>query len=259
MIAFAAKQEIAELHYTYARGLDGQDWATFASVFDDEIESDFSRWGMGDRTTMARDDFAAVVRFLFSTKNLVTQHYMTNFSITVDGDRADGEVYVFARHKIGSEIMDLNAFYRCRYRLTGAGWKIASIALHPRWDQGADVIKFFQLPDPQPSGRLHLFVTATPILEHHDALERYVGGVIPLLMQAGGSAPMIIKEDETLVGASGTFMSMIVTFPDADAAAAARAVFDSQEYAALVADRDLAFSEMNISFYSDMPQTPTGG
>ncbi|MEO1020331.1 MAG: nuclear transport factor 2 family protein, partial [Pseudomonadota bacterium] len=72
MTAFAAKQEIAELHYTYARGLDEQDWATFASGFDAEIESDFSRWGMGNKMSIARDDFAAVVSFLFSTKNLVT-------------------------------------------------------------------------------------------------------------------------------------------------------------------------------------------
>ena len=259
MTDLEAKQAISELHYKYARGLDAQDWTTFASIFDDEVEGDFSRWGMGNKTTMARDDFAKLVRFLFSTKNLVTQHYMTNFLIEVDGDGASGDVYVFARHKIGSEIMDLNAFYRCTYRLTDAGWKITSIALHPRWDQGADVIKFFQLPDPQPSGRAHLFVTATPILEQHDALERYVGGVIPLLMQAGGSEPMIIKEDETLVGASGTFMSMIVTFPNSNAAEAARAVFNSPEYAALVPDRELAFSKMNISFYSDMPQAPAGG
>ncbi|MEM6497477.1 MAG: nuclear transport factor 2 family protein [Pseudomonadota bacterium] len=259
MTDVAAKNEIAELHYKYARGLDEQDWATFASIFDDEVEGDFSRWGMGQKTTMGRDDFTALVRFLFSTKNLVTQHYMTNFLINVDGDNASGDVYVFARHKIGSEIMDLNAFYRSTYRLTDAGWKIASIALHPRWDQGGDVIKFFQIPDPQPSGRAHLFVTATPILEQHDALERYVGGIVPMLMQAGGSAPMIIKEDETLVGTSGTFMSMIVTFPTSEAAAAARAVFDSPEYNALVPDRDLAFSKMNISFYSDMPQASTGG
>lgn len=258
MTDLEAKQEISELHYKYARGLDGQDWATFASIFDDEIESDFSGWGMGDKMTMARDDFASLVRFMFSTKNLKTQHYMTNFLIEVNGDRAEGDVYVFARHKLGSEIMDLNAFYRCSYRLTDAGWKIAAIALHPRWDQGADVIKFFQLPDPQPSGRAHLFVTATPILEQHDALERYVGGIVPMLMQAGGSAPMIIKEDETLVGTSATFMSMIVTFPNSASAAAARAVFDSPEYEMLVPDRDLAFSKMNISFYSDMPHAPAG-
>ncbi len=259
MTDLEAKQEISELHHKYARGLDAQDWATFASIFDDEIESDFSRWGMGEKMRLPREEFTNVVRFLFSTKNLVTQHYMTNFLIEVEGDRAKGDVYVFARHKIGSEIMDLNAFYRCNYRLTDDGWKITSVSLHPRWDQGGDVIKFFQLPDPQPSGRAHLFVTATPILEQHDALERYVGGIIPMLLQAGGSEPMIIKEDETIVGTSGTFMSMIVTFPNANAADAARAVFDSEEYAALVPDRDLAFSRMNISFYSDMPQAPAGG
>ncbi|MEM9494269.1 MAG: DUF1330 domain-containing protein, partial [Myxococcota bacterium] len=105
------------------------------------------------------------------------------------------------------------------------------------------------------SSKTYLFVTATPILEHHDALERYVEKIIPMLMGAGGSPPMIIKQDESIVGHTDTFMSMIVTFPDPESARAARAVFNSDEYAALVPDRDKAFSKMNIAFYSDMPQS----
>lgn len=248
------KQAIAELHYKYAAGIDKQDWALFRSVFDDRVVGDFSKWGMGARAEMSGDDLTGLVRYLFSTKGLVTQHYMTNFLIEVDGDVAHGDAYVFARHKLGEEVMDLNAYYTCDYVKTAAGWRIRSITLNPRWDEGADVISFFQLPDPAPSGKAYLFVTATPILEHHDALEAYVSGIIPMLMKAGGSPPMIIKRDEAIVGRSDTFMSMIVTFPDPEAAAAGRAVFDSPAYAALVPHRDRAFSKMNIAFYSDMPQ-----
>ncbi len=249
-----AKQEIGELHYRYARGIDTQDWATFRSVFHDTVVGDFSKWGMGDRAEMPGDAFAGLVQFLFSTKGLVTQHYMTNFLIEVDGNTARGDTYVFARHKIGHEVMSLNAMYTCDYVKGAHGWRISTITMTPRWDEGADVIRFFQLPDPAPTGRHYLFVTATPVLAHHDALERYVGGIIPMLMQAGGSPPMIIKQDETVVGHSETFMSMIVTFPSTEVSDRARAIFDSAAYAALVPDRDRAFSKMNIAFYSDMPQ-----
>lgn len=249
-----AKQEIAELHYRYARGIDQQDWAVFRSVFHDTVVGDFSRWGMGDRAEMPGDAFTGLVQFLFSTKGLVTQHYMTNFLIDVDGDTAHGDTYVFARHRIADAVMSLNAMYTCDYVKGENGWKISTITMIPRWDEGADVISFFQLPDPAPTGRHYLFVTATPVLAHHDALERYVGGIIPMLMQAGGAPPTIIKQDESIVGHTDTFMSMIVTFPTPDAARAARAIFDGDAYAALVPDRDRAFSKINIAFYSDMPQ-----
>lgn len=249
-----AKQEIAELHYKYAKGIDTKDWSLFRSVFHDRVLGDYSKWGMGAPAEMSGDDFAALVRLLFSTKGLVTQHYMTNFIIEVDGDTAQGDTYVFARHKLGNEVMSLNAVYTSKYVKADGGWKIASIVMTPRWDEGADVIKFFQIPDPKPSDKTYLFVTATPVMEHHDALERYVGGVIPMLMKAGGSPPKIIKQDESIVGHTETFMTMIVEFAGEDSAKAARAIFQSDAYAALVPDRDKAFSKMNIAFYSDMPR-----
>lgn len=248
-----AKQAITELHYKYAQGIDKKDWTTFRSIVNERVYGDFSKWGMGAPGELSADQMTGMVQGLFSKEGLVTQHYMTNFLIDVEGDQAHGEVYVFARHKLGDEVMNLNAYYICDYVKTETGWKISSIEMIPRWDEGADVIRFFNLPDSNPTGKTYLFVTATPILEHHDALERYVGGVIPLLMQAGGSVPKIIKQDKSLVGYTETFMSMIVEFDGEDAGKAAMAVFESDAYEALVSDREKAFSKMNIAFYSDMP------
>lgn len=254
MEELAAKQAIIELHYKYALGIDKKDWTTFRTIVHDRVYGDFSKWGMGAPGELSADEMTAMVQGLFSKEGLVTQHYMTNFLIDVVEDMAHGEVYVFARHKLGEEVMNLNAYYICDYIKTGEAWKISSIEMIPRWDEGADVIRFFNLPDPKPTGKTYLFVTATPILEQHNALERYVGGVIPMLMQAGGSAPKIIKQDYSVVGHTDTFMSMIIEFNGEDANKAARAVFESEAYAALVPDRDKAFSKMNIAFYSDMPQ-----
>jgi uncharacterized protein (DUF1330 family) len=250
----AAKQAIIELHYKYAQGIDKKDWKTFRTIIHDRVYGDFSKWGMGAPGELSADEMTGMVQGLFSKEGLVTQHYMTNFLIDVNGDKAHGEVYVFARHKLGEEVMNLNAYYICDYVKTEEGWKIYSIEMIPRWDEGEDVVRFFNLPDANPTGKTYVFVTATPILEQHDALERYVGGVIPMLMQAGGSQPKIIKQDHSVVGHTDTFMSMIVEFNGAEAGEAARAVFDSEAYAALVPDRDKAFSKMNIAFYSDMPQ-----
>lgn len=251
----AAKQAIVELHYKYAQGIDKKDWSTFRSIVHDRVYGDFSKWGMGAPDELSVDEMTAMVQGLFSKEGLVTQHYMSNFLIDVDGDKAHGEVYVFARHKLGEEVMNLNAYYICDYVKTDKGWKISSIEMIPRWDEGADVIKFFNLPDSKPTGKTYLFVTATPILEHHDALERYVGGIIPMFMQAGGSEPKIIKQDHSVVGHTDTFMSMIIEFNEESSSKAAKAVFESEAYAALVPDRDKAFSKMNIAFYSDMPQS----
>ncbi len=250
----AAKQAITELHYKYAQGVDKKDWKTFKSIFHDKVYADYSKWGMGAPTEMSDKDYTHLVQFLFAKEGLVTQHYMTNSLITVDGDTAQGDTYVFARHKIGKEVMSLNALYTCEYLRTANGWKINSIEMTPRWDEGADVVKFFNIPDPNPSKKSYLFVTATPIMKHHDALERYVGGIIPMLMQAGGLPPKIIKQDQSVVGHQDTFMTMIVEFPDEVSSNAAKAIFKSEVYNSLVPDRDKAFSKMNISFYSDMPQ-----
>jgi len=250
----AAKQEIAELHYKYAEGVDKKDWKTFQSIFHDKVYADYSKWGMGAPIEMSKEDYTHLVQFLFAKEGLITQHYMTNFLITVSEDKAWGDTYVFARHKIGNEVMSLNAFYTCNYLHTSNGWKISSIEMTPRWDEGEDVVKFFNIPDSNPTKKSYLLVTATPIMEHHDALERYVGGIIPMLMQAGGLPPKIIKQDLSLVGHQDTFMSMIVEFPDETSSKAAKAIFKSEAYNRLVPDRNKAFSKMNISFYSDMPQ-----
>lgn len=254
MESILAKQEIAELHYKYAQGIDKKNWEVFRSVFDDEVTADYSKWGMGGPMVMSGDEYVQLVEYLFSTEGLVTQHYMTNSLLTINNNEAEGDTYVFARHKKGDQVMNLNAFYTCRYAKRESGWKITSIQMTPRWDEGDDVVNFFQIPDSNPSQKTYLFVTATPIMEHHDALDRYVHAVIPMLMGAGGGAPKIIKQDKSVVGHTDTFMTMIVEFEGEDSKKAAHAVFESEEYAALVPDRDKAFSKMNIAFYSDMPQ-----
>ena len=250
----AAKQAITELHYQYAQGIDKKDWKIFQSIFHDKVFADYSKWGMGAPSEMSNEEYTQLVQFLFAKEGLVTQHYMTNSIIDVDGETAQGDTYVFARHKLGKEIMSLNAFYTCTYLYTDNGWKISSIEMTPRWDEGADVVKFFNIPDSNPSEKTYLFVTATPIMEHHDALERYVSGIIPMFIQAGGLAPKIIKQDLSIVGNQDTFMTMIVEFPTVKSGLAAKAIFQSEAYNNLVPDRDKAFSKMNISFYSDMPQ-----
>ncbi|MEM1340261.1 MAG: nuclear transport factor 2 family protein [Bacteroidota bacterium] len=250
-----AKQEIAELHYKYAQAIDKNDWALFQSIVDKEIIVDYSRWGMGGPVTMTNFEYADLVKHLFSTESLSTQHYMTNPLVEmVDETNAKGEAYVYARHYRNNEIMSLNAYYACEYKKTNSGWLFTSIEMNPRWDEGADVVNFFQIPDTNPTGKTYLFVTATPIMKNHESLERYVKGVIPMLLKAGGSKPKIIKQDKSVAGHTDTFMSMIVEFEGQEAKKAAHAVFESEEYKLIIPDRDMAFSKMNIAFYSDMPQ-----
>ncbi len=255
LITLLAKQEITELHYKYAQAIDKQDWDLFQSIVDKKIVVDYSKWGMGGPITMTNTEYAELVQYLFSTESLFTQHYMTNPILhVIDETNAKGEVYVFARHYRNNKIMSLNAYYSCEYKNTNSGWVFTSIEMIPRWDEGEDVVNFFQIPDTDPTQKTYLFVTATPIMKYHDALERYVKGVIPMLIKAGGSQPKIIKQDKSVAGHTDTFMSMIVEFNGVEARKAAEAVFESDEYKMIIPDRDRAFSKMNIAFYSDMPQ-----
>jgi uncharacterized protein (DUF1330 family) len=93
-----------------------------------------------------------------------------------------------------------------------------------------------------------LLVTITPARDQDEARGRYLKGVQPLLMAAGGQLVKRLRVTDAIAGNSGTSMALVMDFETADAVAG---VFASDEYQALIADRDKAFSSIEILVTED--------
>ncbi|VAV91341.1 hypothetical protein MNBD_ACTINO02-2682 [hydrothermal vent metagenome] len=93
-----------------------------------------------------------------------------------------------------------------------------------------------------------LLVTLTAAPDQDSARGRYVAGVQPLLKAAGGRPVKRLRVIDAIVGSAGTSMALVMDFDSADAIAA---VFASAAYQALVDDRDMAFSNIEILITED--------
>ena len=93
-----------------------------------------------------------------------------------------------------------------------------------------------------------LVVTATPNPNEMESVQDYLQGVLPLLMGAGGRPVKRLKVNEVIRGnPSGMVLVM-----DFDSDEAITALFESDEYAALIPVRDQGFTEMNILLTHEM-------
>ena len=97
MTTLQDRLDIMELIARYGAGLDARDWELWRAVFTDNTLFDLSSWsGQEPR----RDDTDRVVRAqarIFAELE-VTQHLMSNFRITVDGDSARVTAVMRAEH-----------------------------------------------------------------------------------------------------------------------------------------------------------------
>lgn len=126
-----AKQEIADVIYRYARGIDRLDF--------DLVRSCYHPDAYDDHGTLKGnvDEFIAGVE-AFLPQFVVTQHFMGNMLIEVDGDRARAETYAVAYHRKaladGSGKDDVFGIrYVDRFERRGGEWKIAHRVVATEW------------------------------------------------------------------------------------------------------------------------------
>jgi uncharacterized protein (DUF1330 family) len=93
-----------------------------------------------------------------------------------------------------------------------------------------------------------LVVTAVPKPDEMASAQEYLQGVLPLLMGAGGTVVRRLKTNKVVNGRPAG-MVLVMDFESADAVTA---MFESDEYSALVPVRDRGFEEMNILIANDM-------
>jgi uncharacterized protein (DUF1330 family) len=98
------------------------------------------------------------------------------------------------------------------------------------------------------SEKATLVVTAIPNPNEMESVQAYLQGVMPILVGAGGKLVKRLKVGDVIDGKP----SGMVLVMDFDSDEAITAVFESDEYAALVPVRDQGFGEMNILSTHDM-------
>jgi uncharacterized protein (DUF1330 family) len=98
------------------------------------------------------------------------------------------------------------------------------------------------------SEKATLVVTAIPNPDEMESVQNYLQGVLPLFTGAGGQLVKRLKVDRNIHG-NPAGMVLVMDF---DSAEAITAMFESDDYAALVPVRDRGFSEMNIQLTREM-------
>jgi len=136
------KEAIRMLTVWYSRGLDTKDWPLYRSVFAERVHIDFGEFArVGE---WSADEWVEFIRRGVHGFDS-TQHLNGNHEIMVDGDRANGTHYVLAEHFMrpaggaapgADDFVTFGGYYRCEYRKTTDGWKIASIVLTPLFLRG---------------------------------------------------------------------------------------------------------------------------
>jgi hypothetical protein len=126
------EQAAADVVIAYARALDSRDWSMFQSLFEDEVEIDYSSLG----TTVGRflaKAWADRCRVLGGFD--ATHHKVCNFTFAQDGD-GEGMVvrsYVDAAHFIQADGRTLEAYvlglYQHHLVRRGSDWRIAKCVL----------------------------------------------------------------------------------------------------------------------------------
>jgi hypothetical protein len=122
----ADRIEIDELLTRYATAVDGKDWRLYESCFTPDAFIDYTSAGGIKGSVREVSDWLAKVMPVFA----MTQHLVTNRSITLHGDMATGRSYFFnplglADGRGGVTLYFDGGYYNDKLVRTEQGWRIA--------------------------------------------------------------------------------------------------------------------------------------
>jgi hypothetical protein len=134
------RTQISEAVSRYPVSVDSRDWKLFRSIFTDEIEIFLGMATRSDRSLrkVKADDFTKVVTGVIESFS-VTQHFLTEYHVEVNGDEAVSMNYMQARHFAPRErpsqpIWDVGGYYTYHLRRIGDQWKIPKYTLLLTWE-----------------------------------------------------------------------------------------------------------------------------
>jgi hypothetical protein len=133
------KKNIEELILLYAVGVDTLNWPLYRSIYEDDIETDFTSYSGGEPQKLKADDWVAQLKAFFPGLD-ASQHTLTNFLIDVNGDEATAMVYMSAAHFLqnrgGDGVVTLGGYYTHHLRRGSQGWKVRKTKLTVTWNTG---------------------------------------------------------------------------------------------------------------------------
>lgn len=129
--ALLDKQEITDLVYAYCNASDRHDHEKLRTLYHEDATDDHGAFFQGLAT-----DFIDKLPEIQAPMEIL-HHNITNLNIALDGDYAEGEIYVLAFHRISTntEPMDLliGGRYFDRYEKRDGVWKFSAKAVVADW------------------------------------------------------------------------------------------------------------------------------
>ena len=125
------KIEIKELLYRYARACDRKDWKLLPTVFTDDAYLDYTSAGC---PAGSRDEVCAFLENALSTMPM-TQHFITNIEIDLDGDRAKVIAMFYNPMQLPgmAEMSYCGGYYHHDVVRTPQGWKSRRLVEENVW------------------------------------------------------------------------------------------------------------------------------
>ncbi len=113
-------EHISNVLLRYATGIDARDWKLFQTCFTEDCQLDYGVLGSWDSSE-------AVTRFMEVSHSGPSQHRLSNFAITIEGNKARARTYVDAMvlGPGGWGGAQSIGYYDDELVQTAAGWKIA--------------------------------------------------------------------------------------------------------------------------------------
>ncbi|MAT92147.1 MAG: hypothetical protein CME59_06065 [Halioglobus sp.] len=129
--ALLDKQAITELVHTYCRAADRHDYDLMRSLYHADAIDDHGSFFKGLAMDFI-DQLPAIQEPM-----LILHHNVTTVNIALDGDYAEGEIYILAFHQVATEggPMDLliGGRYLDRYAKRDGDWKFSERAVLADW------------------------------------------------------------------------------------------------------------------------------
>jgi 3-phenylpropionate/cinnamic acid dioxygenase small subunit len=125
------KIEIQELLARYARGVDSKDWELWKSVFTPDATVDYSSAGAA---VGSRDEVAAWLEQGLSVVPM-TQHFISNVEVDLDGDRAKVRAMFYNPMQLPgmADLSYCGGYYHHDVVRTPGGWKSERLVEENVW------------------------------------------------------------------------------------------------------------------------------
>ena len=129
--ALQHRAAIEEVRHRYGQALDFQDWQLLGSLLTEQVQTDFSEFGVPPQT-VSKDALVRSFQHTLSRPGLKTQHIFTSFRIAVVENRATSVSnfvgYHFLAGTEGGEEFTLRAEYTDTLVRVSDRWQISGMA-----------------------------------------------------------------------------------------------------------------------------------